>query len=195
MAIQIAAFNHLLNQHPARRAELAAHAGRRVAIALPPLHVAGVITEEGWLAACDGEPEARLKLRHGAVLSHLTGQAPQLSDIALEGDAELASAVGRIVGQLHWHASEDLSRVFGDVAAQRMENLARGLFGFKGQLAFRLADGWIEHLREEAPLLASRHLVQRFVAEVDHLRDDAGRLDKRLERLEAAFNHKQNSQT
>lgn len=76
-----------------------------------------------------------------------------------------------------------------------MENLARGLFGFKGQLAFRLADGWIEHLREEAPLLASRHLVQRFVAEVDHLRDDAGRLDKRLERLEAAFNPKQNSQT
>ncbi|VEB40971.1 Probable ubiquinone biosynthesis protein UbiB [Chromobacterium violaceum] len=131
MAIQIAAFNHLLNQHPARRAELAAHAGRRVAIALPPLHVAGVITEEGWLAACDGEPEARLKLRHGAVLSHLSGQAPQLSDIALEGDAELASAVGRIVGQLHWHASEDLSRVFGDVAAQRMESLARGLFGFK----------------------------------------------------------------
>ncbi|WP_434630152.1 ubiquinone biosynthesis accessory factor UbiJ [Chromobacterium sp. CV08] len=194
MAIQIAAFNHLLNQHPARRAELAAHAGRRVAIALPPLEVVGVITAEGWLASCDGEPEARLKLRHGAMLSQLSGQAPRLSDISLDGDVELASAVGRIVGQLRWHAGEDLSRVFGDAAAERMENLARGLFGFKGQLAFRLADGWIEHLREEAPLLASRHLVQRFVADVDRLRDDAGRLDKRLARLEAELN-KQNSQT
>ncbi|OHX13955.1 ubiquinone biosynthesis accessory factor UbiJ [Chromobacterium sphagni] len=194
MAIQIAAFNHLLNQHPARRAELAAHVGRRVAIVLPPLEVAGVITDDGWLAACAGEPEARLRLRHGALLSQLSGQPPQLADIALEGDTELATALGRIVGQLHWHAGEDLSRVFGDVAAQRIETLARGLFGFKGQLAFRLAENWVEHLREEAPVLASRHLVGRFVAEVDHLRDDAGRLDKRLARLEAALN-KQNSQT
>ncbi|UTH75070.1 SCP2 domain-containing protein [Chromobacterium sp. IIBBL 290-4] len=193
MALTIAAFNHLLNQHPARRAELALHVGRRVAIALPPLHVAGVITEEGWLAACEGEPEARLKLRHGAVLAHLSGQDLQMSDIALEGDSELASALGRIVGQLQWHASEDLSRVFGDVAAQRMETLARGLFGFKGQLAFRLADGWIEHLREEAPLLAGRNQVHGFVAGVDSLRDDAGRLEKRLARLEAALNNKQNS--
>ena len=53
MGIQIAAFNHLLNQHPAVRAELAAHAGRRIAVALPPLQVAGVLTDEGWLAACE----------------------------------------------------------------------------------------------------------------------------------------------
>ncbi|KIA81255.1 ubiquinone biosynthesis accessory factor UbiJ [Chromobacterium amazonense] len=195
MALTIAAFNHLLNQHPARRAELARFVGRRVAIALPPLHVAGVITAEGWLAACEGEPEAKLVLRHGVLFSHLSGQAPQLSDIALEGDAELAAALGRIIGQLQWHASEDLSRVFGDVAAQRIETLARGLFGFKGQLAFRLADNWLEHLREDGAVLAGRHQVGRFVQDVDKLRDDAGRLDKRLERLEAALNHKQNSQT
>ncbi|QEL54193.1 ubiquinone biosynthesis accessory factor UbiJ [Chromobacterium paludis] len=195
MAIQIAAFNHLLNQHPARRAELARFAGRRVAIALPPLHVAGVVTDEGWLAACEGEPEARLRLRHGVLFSHLSGQAPQLADIALEGDAELAAALGRIIGQLQWHAGEDLSRVFGDVAAQRIETLARGLFGFKGQLAFRLADNWMEHLREDGAMLAGRHRVGRFVAEVDQLRDDADRLDKRLARLEAALNPKQNPQT
>lgn len=195
MAIQIAAFNHLLNQHPARRAELARFAGRRVAIALPPLHVAGVVTDEGWLAACEGEPEARLRLRHGVLFSHLSGQAPQLADIALEGDAELAAALGRIIGQLQWHAGEDLSRLLGDVAAQRIETLARGLFGFKGQLAFRLADNWIEHLREDGAMLAGRHRVGRFVAEVDQLRDGADRLDKRLARLEAALNPKQNSQT
>lgn len=184
MDVRVAAFNHILNQHPALRAELARHAGRRIAIVLPPLDVSGVIDTDGWLAACVGEPEATLRLRHGVALSKLRGQAPDLADIRLEGDAELAANVGRIIGQLYWDASEDLSRLIGDVAAERVQGAVRGLFGIKGEIGGRLLESWIAHLRDEAPLLARRWQVDAFVAEVDTLRDDVARLEKRLARLE-----------
>lgn len=184
MGLRIAAFNHLLNQHPEVRADLALHAGRRIAITLPPFDLAGVVTDEGWLAACEGEPEARLRLKHGVALAQLSGREPALSDIVLEGDTELATEVGRIVRRLQWDATEDLSRVVGDVAAHRVQGFVRGLFGIKGEIGGRLLENWIEHLREEVPLLARKPDVAAFVSAVDTLREDADRLDKRLALLE-----------
>nr|WP_294866907.1 sterol-binding protein [uncultured Pseudogulbenkiania sp.] len=190
MKLQIAAFNHVLNQHPAVRDELARFSGRRVSIQLPPLAVSGVFTEDGWLAACEGEPEAVIRLKHSVALATLSGRQPDLADVTLEGDTDLATAVARLVGGLKWDAAEDLSRVVGDVAASRLEKLARGVLGVKGEIAWRLAENWIEHLREEAPLLAKKPQVDTFVHAVDTLRDDAARLEKRLAALEAAVNPK-----
>lgn len=187
MRIQIAVFNHLLNQQPAVRAELAVHAGRRIGIVLPPLTVRGVINDQGWLAACAGEPEATIRLSHAAALAAVSGRDPALRDVVLEGDAELGSAVGRLLARLRWDAGEDLSRVMGDVAANRLQGVARASLGFKGEIAWRLLENWIEHLREEAPLLASRQAVGRYVGAVDSLRDDVARSEKRLQRLEAAL--------
>lgn len=185
MGLRIAAFNHLLNQHPAVRAELAQHAGRRIGISLPPFDLSGVVTSDGWLAACEGEPEARLRLKHGVALAQLSGREPAMADIVLEGDTELAANVGRIVRQLQWDATEDLSRVVGDVAAHRVQGWVRGLFGIKGEIGGRLLESWIEHLREEAPLLAKKTDVEAFVSAVDTLREDADRFEKRLALLEA----------
>lgn len=185
MRLRIAAFNHLLNQHPAIRADLALYAGRRIGIVLPPLDVQGVITDDGWLAACDGAPEAILRLKHGVALAQVSGRAPDLADVQLEGDSDLAANVGRIVRQLRWDATEDLSRVVGDVAAQRVQGMLRGLLGIKGEIGGRLLGNWLEHLREESPLLARKDSVEQFVLAVDTLRDDSERLEKRLARLEA----------
>lgn len=187
MRIQIAVFNHLLNQQPAVRAALAAHAGRRVGVVLAPLTVRGVITEEGWLAACEGEPEATIRLQHAAALAAVSGRDPALSDVSLEGDAELAAAIGRLIARLRWDAGEDLSRVMGDVAANRLQRVARASLGFKGEIAWRLLENWVEHLREEAPMLASRQAVGSYLRAVDSLRDDVARSEKRLARLEAVL--------
>ncbi|WP_199102018.1 SCP2 domain-containing protein [Aquitalea sp. ASV11] len=187
MRIQIAVFNHLLNQQPAVRAELAAHAGRRLGVVLAPMTVRGVVTEEGWLAACEGEPEATIRLSHAAALAAASGRDPALNEVTLEGDAELAAAVGRLLARLRWDAGEDLSRLVGDVAANRLQRVARASLGFKGEIAWRLLENWVEHLREEAPMLASRQAVGGFVAAVDGLRDDVARSEKRLARLEAAL--------
>lgn len=187
MNLSIALFNHLLAQQPEVRAGLAALAGRRVALELAPLTFAGVLTEEGWLAESPGEPEARLRVGAlAALLAQVGGKAPDFDALQLEGDRVLAQDFAHLAGRLRWFPVEDLSRLVGDAVAQRAETALRGVLGLKGQIAWRLADNWFEHLREDAPLLARPRDVRCFMSAVDTLRDDSERLEKRLQRLEAA---------
>jgi ubiquinone biosynthesis protein UbiJ len=183
MNFGLAAVNHLLGQHPALRADLAAFAGRRIALTLAAVTVPGVITEDGYLAECAGEAEAGIRLGASAALATLRGQAPAFGDVDVSGDVELAQGVGKLLAQLRWHAGEDAARLVGDVAAHRLERALRRLGGVQGEIGWRLAQNWIEHLRDEEPLLAHRDDVARFVAAVDTLRDDGERLEKRLDAL------------
>lgn len=188
MRIDLAVMNHLLAQSPEVRAELAAYAGRRVAWRVAPVSVTGVVTDDGWLAGCEGEPEATLTLRHSAVMAVMAGRDPSVNDVVLEGDAELAGALLRLSGRLSWHWVEDVSRLAGDAAAYRVERLVKRGGGIRGEIAWRLAASFAEHLREEAPLLAGKPAVAAYVGAVDELRDDTERFEKRLLLLEQALN-------
>jgi ubiquinone biosynthesis protein UbiJ len=44
-----------------------------------------------------------------------------------------------------------------------------------------------EYWQEENPLIAKKRHVENFVEEVDHLRDDVDRLEKRIEKLKHAL--------
>lgn len=187
MHLPIALFNHLLAQQPEVRAGLAALAGRRVALEIAPLRVSGVLTEAGWLAESTGMPEATLRVAPLAALAaQLTGRAPGFDALALEGDRQLAQAFAHEAGRLRWLPVEDLSRLVGDAAAHRIEGAVRRVAGLKGEIVWRLADNWLDHVREEAPLLARARDIQHFTSAVDALRDDVERFEKRLRRLETA---------
>ena len=193
MQIRIALFNHVLGQHPEIRARLAEHAGRRLTLVVEPLAVTAVVTPEGWLAECHGEGEATIRVRAvAAVLAQWTGRAPGFEDVSLEGDMTLAQPVAALLAGLRWVPADDLSRLFGDMAASRIETLVKGSVGLKGQMAARLAESALEHWREETPLLAGKRSAERWMMAVDTLRDDAERFEKRLERLEAGLRSKNN---
>ena len=49
--------NHLIAQNPDTRTALARHSGRRIALSATGLRLAGVITDEGYLAASGGEAD------------------------------------------------------------------------------------------------------------------------------------------
>lgn len=186
MTAMLALFNHLLAQHPSVRAGLAQLAGRRVALELPPVTIAGVVTGDGWLAATSGEPECRVRVSPAAALAlQFAGRAPAFADLAFAGDTELAQRFAGLTGRLRWLPVEDLSRLVGDVAAARLETAARRTLAGGRDSAARLADSLAEYWRDEVALVARRQEVEAFVAAVDGLRDDAERLEKRLVRLES----------
>jgi len=186
MQALIALFNHLLHQHPTVRAKLAGFSGRRIALQVAPLTIAGVITPEGWLAQCNGAPEATIGIRPlAAVSAQWSKRIPAFSDLTFEGDMALAESVGQLLSGLRWVPEEDLSRVFGDVLADRIDRGARALVGLKGQIAWRVIDRWLEYWREESPILPRKLDVEQYIQAVDKLRDDCERLDKRLSRLES----------
>jgi ubiquinone biosynthesis protein UbiJ len=76
-----------------------------------------------------------------------------------------------------------LSRIFGDIAAQRMVSAAESFSTWGKQSFDSLSRSFSEYWTEERPLIAKSTHVKQFIAEVDALRDDVERLEKRLQNL------------
>ncbi len=81
---------------------------------------------------------------------------------------------------LRWDIEEDLSRVFGDVLAHRMVEQGRLFAAWNREAAEKLAQNLAEYWIEEQPLLAPAAPVRQFLSDVDQLRDDLARLEKRI---------------
>ena len=99
------------------------------------------------------------------------------------GDTDFAAAINHLVRYLRWDVEEDLSRLFGDVAAHRMAETGRSFRRWGEQTAQHAGRSLAGYWTEEDPLIASSHEVTEFNRAVDALRDDVARLEKRIETL------------
>jgi ubiquinone biosynthesis protein UbiJ len=99
------------------------------------------------------------------------------------GDAEFAKAIDYVRRNLQWDYEEDLSRIFGDIAAHRFASFAKQLDLWGRDTALKVGRTVAEYVTYERALVASAHAVETFNREVDTLRDDAERLEKRLDLL------------
>jgi ubiquinone biosynthesis protein UbiJ len=103
--------------------------------------------------------------------------------VEVEGDAGLAQEFGDFIGGIDIDWEEQLSRLTGDSIAHGLGNRARAA-GRWGRSSFdALADDVKEYLQEEARILPTRYETERFLDEVDTLRDDTERLAARIQRL------------
>lgn len=176
--------NHLLDQAPGAHARLQRHAGATARLQLGGVGLSFSIAEDGRLRADDSEtPAVTLRLPADALLKAMHDGAA-LRDARIEGDAALAETLGQVLRGLRWDAAEDLSRLVGDVAAERLVAGARGALSAGRDLGDRLLTSTGEYVADEANIVMRRAAITDFSNEVDVLRDDSARLQKRLEALE-----------
>ncbi|WP_157314274.1 SCP2 domain-containing protein [Chitinibacter sp. GC72] len=180
-----ALLNHLLGQAPAAQADLSRLAGRTFAVKLPLLAANVVVMPNGLLAHSEGLPEASLSLPLQFFTLRLTDPQAASRQVVLAGDPELASKAGAALGALSWDVAEDLSRLVGDIAAHRIVTSSQQLANAPVTMGRRLTETLVEYLRDEDRMLPRKEVVAAFCDEVDTLRNDLARLDKRLARLEA----------
>lgn len=179
------AVNHLLAQASWARARLVPYAGHVAQISLPPFEAAFLVLDDGLLAAPaeDATPEVRIVLPATAPLLALQGKDAVMHAARLEGSANFAEALGFVIRNLRWDVEEDLSKVVGDIAAHRLVNGGRDFLAWHQQAGQRLAENLAEYVTEEDPRIARRAAIADFSSEVDQLRDDLARLEKRIQRL------------
>jgi ubiquinone biosynthesis protein UbiJ len=132
-------------------------------------------------ASLSGSPLALLSLAGPGAEDRLRG-----SSIRIAGDAEVAQRFRDLLQQAQPDFEEELSRVFGDVAAHRVAGLARGLLDWGRKAAGSLSTSVAEYLQEESRDLPTRIEVEEFLEAVDRLRESADRFEARLARLESA---------
>lgn len=181
----LAAINHLLGQADWARDRLRPFAGHTARIQVPPLEAAFRILDDGRIAAAEAEasPEVTISLPPTAPLLALQGHEVLMRAARLDGSADFAEALGFVIRHLRWDVEEDLSRVVGDIAAHRLVETARAFSGWQQQAAQNLAENLVEYATEEQPLVAKRDDIATFAAEIDRLRDDVARLEKRIRNL------------
>jgi ubiquinone biosynthesis protein UbiJ len=179
--------NHLVNQNSWAREQLQPFAGRAVRFNLPPVSTTITILEDGGLAASGeaAQPEATITIPFSAALRLLADDDKANSLITLEGDAELAAVFSRVLRNMQWDYEEDLSKLVGDIPAhQAMEFGRKTVSGIKRQ-TLNVAQMFSEYWQEEQPIIAKKRHVENFIKDVDALRDDAERLEKRVAKFES----------
>src|SRR5688500_4252938 len=177
--------NYLVEQTGWTKKQLQVFTGKSIALNIFPWTYHLVIDTEGlWEAApIELTPDAIFTLTPFAGLRFMQGDQPAQQTIKLEGDMQFAKEIAYIFQNLRWDYEEDLSKVFGDVIAHRIGSLIRSMTSWTKQSSINLAENFRDYWVQEKPIVASTQAINEFNNDVDTLRHDVERLEKRLQKL------------
>lgn len=134
-------------------------------------------------AECDSEPDTWIRGTPPALLAMAVPawKSPG-SGVTIEGDANLARALERLLGRLDpdWEAA--LVARFGTVAGHQLYVLLREAGRGGRRAASTLGDQAARYLREESGQVVGRDEYREFARAVDDLREAADRLADCIER-------------
>ena len=123
-------------------------------------------------------------------LTRLAGQSADAAirdgSIELTGDAETAQSFQRLLAYGTPNIEEELSGVFGDVAAHGLGDVVRNVSRWGQNAHDTVRQNIKEYLQEESRALPSRYEIDAFRDQTDALRDDVERFEARVRRLEQA---------
>ena len=177
--------NHLLRGAGWARDELKRFTGKTARFEVVPFVISLTVLENGELAPAmaDAIPSTTIWLTPGLMLRLSARDESAWREVDIAGDIEFAAAIRQVARNLRWDVEEDLSRVFGDVAAHRMAESGRTFRRWGEQAVENTGRSFAEYWTEEQPLIAAARDIEEFNRAVDRVRDDVARVEKRIEAL------------
>lgn len=188
----LAAINHLLAPAHWARERLTPHTGRCARLRAEPVELVFGIDKDGFLVDAEPgqEPGVTLSIPLSALPGLIGGDANRaMNAVRVEGNADLADALGFVFRNLRWDAEEDLSRVFGDIVARRIVTGAGNLRRAHRRAWEALTGNVAEYLAQEQQALVTHGALDTLTESLRQLRDDLARLGKRVDRLSSAGRH------
>lgn len=176
---------HLVAQNAWASPLLQPFAGKSVQLNIALLNTSLIILENGSLAIA-GEtnvPDAVITIPPSLLLRLMAKDESAKLQIKIDGDTHLATELAKVFSHMRWDYEDDLSRLVGDVPANKIGEFSRHAVTTIKETTTNLADMLSEYWQEEKPMLAKKRHVEQFNAEVDTLRADVERLEKRLNKL------------
>ncbi|MES2013821.1 MAG: SCP2 sterol-binding domain-containing protein [Pseudomonadota bacterium] len=176
---------HLIAQNSWANAMLQPFAGKSVQINIPPISSSLVILEDGSLAMA-GETniaDATVTIPPSLLLRLIAKDEAAKLQINISGDTHLASELAKVFTHMRWDYEDDLSKLTGDVPAYKVGQFSRQAVQSIKETSINLAEMLAEYWQEENPLIAKKRHVDAFNTQVDTLRADVERFEKRLAKL------------
>ncbi len=176
---------HLTSQNEWSRPRLQPFAGKVVAFDFVLAQANLLILEDGSLGL-SGEthaPEANIYVPPSLALRLLAGDENAKMHIKIDGDAHLATEISKVLQNMHWDIEEDLSKVVGDIAAFKIGEVSKKTFAQAKKQSINTTQMLVEYWQEEKNILAKKRHVEQFNADVDAIKSDVARFEKRLSKL------------
>ena len=177
--------HHLITQNQWARVELWPFVGKTVRFNVPPLSASLVILEDGGLAMAGevSNADATIQISPSLALRLLAKDDNAMSQVRIDGNTDLAKALAKVLQSMKWDYEEDLSKIIGDIPANKISQFAQKTGQEVKVQAINIAEMAAEYWQEENPIITKKRHVEAFVNEVDALRDDVARIEKRLAKL------------
>lgn len=176
---------HITHQNNWSRKHLIAFAGKVLQFNIAFIKTDLIILEDGSLSVATdhAEADATIHIPPSLALRLLAKDEAAKLQIKIDGDTHLAAEVGKVLQHMRWDFEEDLSNVMGDIPANKAASFSRKLLKSAKNQSVNLAEMLAEFWQEEKPILAKKWRVEQFNTDVDTLRSDFARLEKRLAKL------------
>ena len=149
-----------------------------------------LILEDGSLAISgnnydnkSASPDATIYVPPSLALRLMAKDEAAKMCIKIDGDTHLAAEFSKVLQNMRWDIEEDLSHVIGDIAAFKIGEFTKKTFAEMKQQSKNAADMLSEFWQEERPILAKKRHVEQFNIEVDTLKSDVARFEKRFAKL------------
>lgn len=184
-ALSTRLLQHLISQNSWASALLQPFAGKSVQLKVSFASASLVILENGNLAIA-GEtnvPDATVTISPSLLLRLLARDEAANRQISIEGDTHLAAELAKVFSNMRWDYEDDLSNLIGDIPANKIGTFARDTASSMKETSINLTEMLSEYWQEEMPLIAKKRNVEQFNAEVDNLRADVARFEKKLAKL------------
>ena len=176
---------HLLTQNSWANALLQPYAGKAVQFDIASIKANIIILEDGGLGMA-GETniaDATVCISASLLLRLIAQDEAAKVQIVISGDTHLATEFAKVLSSMRWDYEDDLSKLVGDVSALKISQFGRDAATGIKRNSIQLAEMLSEYWQEEKPLIAKNRLVEKFNTEVDTLRADVARFEKRLTKL------------
>ncbi|MFA7349649.1 MAG: SCP2 sterol-binding domain-containing protein [Methylotenera sp.] len=176
---------HLIAQNSWANELLQPFAGKSVQLNIALVNTSLVILENGSLAIAGDTnvPDATITIAPSLLLRLIAKDEAAKLQIKIEGDTHLATELAKVFSNMRWDYEDDLSKIVGDVPAYKLGELGRQAVNTVKETGINLTEMLSEYWQEEKPMIAKKRHVEQFNAEVDILRADVERLEKRLNKL------------
>lgn len=183
----IPALNHLLSNESWATARLVPYVNKTLLVVAPPFQLLLEISQNGKFSQVVNSgcmPDVTITLPNDSAGKILLGDhAAAFSAAKLSGSADLAEAIAFVFRNLQWDAEADLASFIGDIPARRGMMVLKNMVTWKMQSALNFAQNAKEFVTDELQLVMNKNEVLAFANQVDTLRDDLARLEKRVGRL------------
>ena len=184
-SLSVNALNHLFTQSGWALQRLNKFAGKTARFNIAPFSFACTVLDDGTVrtANMDAFADAICNIAPSLLPRLALKDETAFSQIQSSGDASLLAEIFYLSRNLRWDAAEDISRVTGDIAAEKIVQLANTAQQQIRDSALNLTQAFAEYWTEERPLVAKSTHINSFVQQIDALRDNVARLEQRINRL------------